>query len=185
VQRLATDRSDLAGDAAPLGFATQGAAPAAAPSAGVAPASQPLKLDELLVGSGEDAAWLDRLADDIKLLADGDRREAQVRLSPRALGDMGVRLELEGRAARVHFTVETAAAQGMIADNSSRLVQLVEANGLKLDGATVDLGSRRDDREGAPQPQPAPEFQRAPRASATLIEAVARTRVATAAERFA
>lgn len=160
----------------------------AAPEVALAAPIESRALEDLLIADAADGAWLDRLASDIRMLADGEHREAHLKLNPPSLGDMDIRLDLDGRNARVHFTVETAAAQTLIADGASRLATLVEANGLKLDGATVDLGQgRREEREPpADHAEPFHTQPRTPRAAPPeLARAVARTRIAAGYERYA
>ncbi len=144
-------------------------------------AATTVALDDLMVSSAPDSGWLDRLAGDIVTLGSGDSREARLRISPRSLGDMAIKLEMEGHRARVHFTVDTPQALTLMADGAPRLAALVEANGLKLDGATVDLNQRRD--ECAPPPPEPPRL--ATRARAEISRMLGRTRIATATERFA
>lgn len=165
--------------------------PAAAPPL-TAAAPQPVPsmavaLDELFVAAAPDSAWIDRLASDITLLASGESREAHLKINPRSLGEMSIKLEVEGRYAHVAFTVETPQALSLMTDGAPRLVQIVEANGLKLDGATVDLDQRRDGRAAPDQQQrEAPEQQRgSARARDEVARLVSRTRIVTAHERYA
>src|SRR3546814_20541240 len=59
--------------------------------------------------------------------------------------------------AKVHFTVETAAAQSLIGDATPRLQAMLENRGVKLEQASVDVGGRAD-REGQGRQQDAPPF---------------------------
>lgn len=156
------------------------AAPQPVPSMAVA-------LDDLFVAAAPDSAWVDRLASDITVLASGESREAHLKINPRSLGKMSIKLEIEGQRTRVAFTVETPQALSMMTDGAPRLVQIVEANGLKLDGATVDLDQRRDGRAAPDQQQrEAPEPQRASaRARDEVAHLVSHTRIITAHERYA
>lgn len=148
-------------------------------------------LEDLLVGNAVEDQWVDRLSNDVQALVSSDNREARLHLRPRDLGDLTIRLNIAEGQAKVHFTVETAAAQSMIADAVPRLQAMMENKGFRLDQASVDLGGQGANagRHGAGADHEgreanAPGFMS--KASPTVIAAVARavTRQ-TAFERYA
>ncbi|MBB4632817.1 flagellar hook-length control protein FliK [Sphingosinicella soli] len=143
-------------------------------------------LDDLFIGAAGDEAWVDQLAADVETLVRGDRREAQLHLKPRELGDLFIRLETNGNQARVHFTVETAAAQGFITDAAPRLHSMMETRGVRLEEASVDVGGGRQDRGEQPRETPAdPLFGSRPRSAASQAETLRTLVRQTAIERFA
>ena len=143
-------------------------------------------LDDLLIGNAVEDQWVDQLAADVQTLVNGDRREAQLHLKPRELGDLFIRLETNGNQAKVHFTVETAAAQSFIADAAPRLQSMMESRGVHLEGASVDVGSGRQDRGEQPRETPTePSFGGRLRGAASQAETVRAIVRQTAIERFA
>lgn len=158
-------------------------ASAAAPAPPVLDTAQ---LDDLLIGNAVEDQWVDRLAADVEALVSNDRREAHMVLRPRELGEMSIRLETNAGQAKVHFTVETAAAQGLITDAAPRLQAMLEDRGVRLEGASVDVGGRQDGGErgerGEP-PREAPSSTK-PR-SAAQPEIIRQSVRQTAIERYA
>lgn len=149
-------------------------------------ASNEALLDDLLIGNAVEDQWVDQLAADVQTLVNGDRREAQLHLKPRELGDLFIRLETNGNQAKVHFTVETAAAQGFIADAAPRLQSMMESRGVRLEEASVDVGSGRQDRGEQPREAPTePSFGGRLRGAASQAETVRAIVRQTAIERFA
>ncbi|WBX82388.1 flagellar hook-length control protein FliK [Sphingosinicella microcystinivorans] len=143
-------------------------------------------LDDLFVGNAVEDEWVDRLAADVETLVSGDRREARLHLKPRELGDLFIRLETNGSQAKVHFTVETAAAQGFIADAAPRLQSMMESRGVRLEEASVDVGGGRQDRGESPRETPFGQPLGArPRSAASQAETVRAIVRQTAIERFA
>lgn len=143
-------------------------------------------LDDLLIGNAVEDQWVDQLAADVQTLVNGDRREAQLHLKPRELGDLFIRLETNGNQAKVHFTVETAAAQSFIADAAPRLQSMMESRGVHLEEASVDVGSGRQDRGEQPRETPTePSFGGRPRGAASQAETLRAIVRQTAIERFA
>ncbi|BBE36067.1 flagellar hook-length control protein FliK [Sphingosinicella microcystinivorans] len=143
-------------------------------------------LDDLLIGNAVEDQWVDQLAADVETLVKGDHREARLHLKPRELGDLFIKLETTGNQAKVHFTVETAAAQGFISDAAPRLQSMMENRGVRLEETSVDVGSGRQDRGEQPRETP---FDRAfgtrPRGTASQAETVRAIVRQTAIERFA
>jgi flagellar hook-length control protein FliK len=143
-------------------------------------------LDDLLIGNAVADQWVDQLAADVETLVKGDHREARLHLKPRELGDLFIRLETNGNQAKVHFTVETAAAQGFIADAAPRLQSMMENRGVRLEEASVDVGGGRQDRGEQPREtafeQP---FSARPRGAASQAETIRAIVRQTAIERFA
>ncbi|MEA3538473.1 MAG: flagellar hook-length control protein FliK [Pseudomonadota bacterium] len=149
-------------------------------------ASNEALLNDLFVGNAVEDQWVDQLAADVQTLVNGDRREAQLHLKPRELGDLFIRLETNGNQAKVHFTVETAAAQGFLADAAPRLQSMMESRGVRLEEASVDVGSGRQDRGEQPREVPTePSFGGRPRGAASQAETVRAIVRQTAIERFA
>src|SRR3546814_11266583 len=111
-------------------------------------------MDDLLVGNAVEDQWVDRLSHDVQALIASDNREARLHLRPRELGDLSIKLEMQDGQAKVHFTVETAAAQSLIGDATPRLQAMLENRGVKLEQSSVDVGGGSD-REGQGRPQDA------------------------------
>ncbi|API60798.1 hypothetical protein BSL82_17180 [Tardibacter chloracetimidivorans] len=157
----------------------------AAPAPSVTPqqASHQQVMDDLLVGNAVEDQWVDRLSHDVQALIASDNREARLHLRPRELGDLSIKLEMQDGQAKVHFTVETAAAQSLIGDATPRLQAMLENRGVKLEQASVDVGGGSD-REGQGRQQDAPPFMAKAPPSA-LAAAVRRTARLTAFERYA
>src|SRR3546814_15572113 len=105
-------------------------------------------LEKLLIGNSVEDQWSDRLAHDVELLISSDNREARLHLRPRELGDLSIRLEMRDGQAKVHFTVETAAAQSFITDGTPRLQTMMENRGFKLEQASVDVGDNGGGKGG-------------------------------------
>lgn len=143
-------------------------------------------LDDLLIGNAVEDQWVDQLAADVETLVKGDHREARLHLKPRELGDLFIKLETNGNQAKVHFTVETAAAQGFIADAAPRLQSMMENRGVRLEEASVDVGGGRQDRGETPRET---AFERSPavrpRGGVSAAETVRAIVRQTAIERFA
>src|SRR3546814_17504086 len=117
--------------------------------------SSDLVMDDLLVGNAVEDQWVDRLSHDVQALIASDNREARLHLRPRELGDLSIKLEMQDGQAKVHFTVETAAAQSLIGDATPRLQAMLANRGVKLEHASVDVGGGSD-REGQGRQQDAP-----------------------------
>lgn len=98
-------------------------------------------IEDLMIGNSVEDQWVDRLAQDVETLVSSDNREARLHLRPRELGDLSIRLEMQDGKARVHFTVDTAAAQSLIADAAPRLQAMMENRGFRLEQSSVDVGS--------------------------------------------
>ena len=126
--------------------AASSAQPATAPTLSAsAPAPAPghqQVLEDLLVGHAVDEQWVDRLSRDVQALVASDNREARLHLRPRELGDLAIRLNIADGQAKVHFTVESAAAQALIAEAVPRLQSMMESKGFRLDQAAVDVGGQ-------------------------------------------
>src|SRR3546814_4321090 len=84
----------------------------------------------------------------VEMLISSDNREARLHLRPRELGDLSIRLEMRDGQAKVHFTVETAAAQSFITDATPRLQTMMENRGFKLEQASVDVGANGGGKGG-------------------------------------
>ena len=105
-----------------------------------------------------DNQWLDRLARDIARVRRGDE-PLRFRLHPQTLGHLQVELTQSDRGATVRLTVETEAARTILVDAQPRLVAEARAQGVRLAGTEVDLGSGPADpaiRAARPMPKPNP-----------------------------
>jgi len=169
----------------PLSARPQAASAAQGQTAGQIVSNEAV-LDDLLIGNAVEDQWVDQLAADIETLVKGDHREARLHLKPRELGDLFIRLETNGNQAKVHFTVETAAAQGFIADAAPRLQSMMENRGVRLEEASVDVGGGRQDRGEQPRETAfESSFGTRPRGAAPQAETLRAIVRQTAIERFA
>jgi flagellar hook-length control protein FliK len=87
-----------------------------------------------------DNQWLDRLARDIARAGASDE-PLRFRLHPQTLGHLQVELTQSERGATVRLTVETEAARNILVDAQPRLAAEARAQGVRLAGTEVDLGS--------------------------------------------
>lgn len=117
----------------------QQAPPAAAPAANAAPAVADLVVERQL-DLANDNQWLDRLARDIARAGASDE-PLRFRLHPQTLGHLQVELSQGERGTTVRLTVETEAARSMLVDAQPRLAAEARAQGVRLAGTEVDLGT--------------------------------------------
>ncbi len=122
-------------------IAPQPATPIAAPApaANAAPAIAELIVERQL-DLANDNQWLDRLARDIARSGAGDE-PLRFRLHPQTLGHLQVELSQSDRGATVRLTVETEAARNILIDAQPRLAAEARAQGVRLAGTEVDLGT--------------------------------------------
>jgi flagellar hook-length control protein FliK len=113
--------------------------PAAAPAPNAAPAVADLIIERQLDLAGDDR-WLDRLARDIARAGASDE-PLRFRLHPQTLGHLQVELSQSDRGANVRLTVETEAARSILVDAQPRLAAEARAQGVRLAGTEVDLGT--------------------------------------------
>ena len=143
-------------------------------------------LEDLLVGNSVEDQWVDRLSHDVQTLISSDNREARLHLRPRELGDLSIKVEMKDGQAKVHFTVETAAAQSFIADATPRLQTMMENRGFRLDQASVDVGGNGAGKGGTAghgQQDAQPFMAKAP--PSVLAAVASRVAKLTAFERYA
>ncbi len=145
-------------------------------------------LEDLLIGNSVEDQWVDRLSSDVQTLISSDNREARLHLRPRELGDLSIRLETNGGQVKVHFTVETAAAQSFIADAAPRLQSMMENRGVRLEQTSVDVGGNSNSNGkgnggGNDRQDAQPFISKAPRSALTAI--ASRVARLTAFERYA
>ena len=141
MQASSANAQPLSDSAPPVTATAMQAADALAHPATPAPGHQQV-LEDLLVGHAVDEQWVDRLSRDVQALVASDNREARLHLRPRELGDLAIRLNIADGQAKVHFTVESAAAQALIAEAVPRLQSMMESKGFRLDQAAVDVGGQ-------------------------------------------
>jgi flagellar hook-length control protein FliK len=156
-----------------------------APTAIPQPAAHQQVMDDLMIGNAVEDEWIDRLAQDVQALVSSDNREARLHLRPRELGDLSIKLEMHDGQTKVHFTVDNAAAQSLIADASPRLQAMLEDRGFRLSQSSVDVGGGSAGRGGGQggQSDGQPLMAKAPpSAVAAATRAAARQ---TAFERYA
>lgn len=83
-----------------------------------------------------------KMIDHIETLRDdANANETRIRLVPDALGGVDVAVRRSGDAVHVHFTADTEATRTLLAQAQPRLVELADARGVRIAGATVDVGT--------------------------------------------
>lgn len=155
--------------------AAQSAA-SAAPAPSAAPEIAELVVERQLDLVGDDQ-WLDRLARDIARTGAGDE-PLRFRLHPQTLGHLQVELAQGDRGATVRLTVETEAARSILIDAQPRLAAEARAQGVRLAGTEVDLGTAHQQggdarRNGEAQPQDVVRVVSAASSSSTSSEPAA------------
>lgn len=113
--------------------------PAAAPVQGAVPDVAQL-IAERQLDLANDSQWLDRLARDIARAGANDE-PLRFRLHPQTLGHLQVELTQSERGTAVRLTVETEAARNLLIDAQPRLAAEARAQGVRLAGTEVDLGT--------------------------------------------
>jgi flagellar hook-length control protein FliK len=159
--------------AAPL--AAQPAA-VAAPTPNAVPDVAELVIERQLDLAGDDQ-WLDRLARDIARAGAGDE-PLRFRLHPQTLGHLQVELSQSDRGANIRLTVETEAARNILLDAQPRLTAEARAQGVRLAGTEVDLGTASQQggdarRNGEAQPQDVVRVVRATQSASPSSEPAA------------
>jgi len=100
-------------------------------------------------------AGLQKMIDHIELLRDdADAHDTRIRLVPDALGAVDVAVRRQGDSLHVHFTAETAATRALLTEAQPRLVELADARGVRIAGASVDGGSGGSGQHAPPHRQP-------------------------------
>lgn len=99
---------------------------------------------------------LQRMIDRIETLRDDAyARDTRIRLVPDALGAVDVAVRRSGDALHVHFSAENAATRALIADAQPRLLELADARGVRIAGASVDSGASGGGQHARPRSQSA------------------------------
>lgn len=119
-------------------------APAAA-----APATMQL---ERLIDTARDAAWLDRLSQDIAASA-GAGDKMRFRMMPPHLGALDVSVERQAAGMSVSMTTHTTDARNLIADSRQQMVDSLKAQGVPL--VQLSLSTAGEDLE---RHRPPPNF---------------------------
>ena len=78
-----------------------------------------------------EAAVLRQINDGLRLMTDGGRTAAEIRLEPAELGKMSVRLEVEGARVRMFVTTENAGVRDLVAQGLDQLRRDLLAQGLQ------------------------------------------------------
>lgn len=94
------------------------------------------------------AEWMQAMIERIAEMPQADgKREAQIRLSPDALGTVDVRIEQRQDRLHVTMNAETAQARQLLSEAAPRLHELAEARGLKLSQTGIGGGESHDRRQ--------------------------------------
>jgi len=92
-------------------------------------------------GTFELAAWADRLADTVRLVATARDTEMRFRLTPEELGHIDVRVTIERDGVRAAIMTEHDTTRALLAGQRHLLEAALERSDLRLTGFSVDLGS--------------------------------------------
>ena len=92
-------------------------------------------------GTFELAAWADRLADTVRLVATARDTEMRFRLTPEELGHIDVRVSIERDGVRAAIMTEHDTTRALLAGQRHLLEAALERSDLRLTGFSVDLGS--------------------------------------------
>lgn len=128
-------------------------APTAAPAT-PAPMSTYASSTPTLPPGVEAPAVLRQIGDGLRLLTQGNRQTAEIRLDPVELGKVRVRMEIEGKDVRMYVTTENAAVRDVVAAGLDGLRRDMMAQGLQVQHVSVDVQAdargfgqhRHDDR---------------------------------------
>lgn len=82
-----------------------------------------------------------------------DAVDTSIRILPDALGAIDVSVRREGEVTHVHLAAEQAQTARLLAEAQSKLAELADARGLKLQTSAGGTGSGQPDPRGQPQPQ--------------------------------
>jgi hypothetical protein len=113
-------------------------APTAAPAT-PAPAPGYAPTNPTLPPGGEAPAVLRQIGDGLKLLTQGNRQTAEIRLDPVELGKVRVRMEIEGKDVRMYVTTENAGVRDVVAAGLDGLRRDLMAQGLQVQHVSVDV----------------------------------------------
>jgi hypothetical protein len=151
VQALVADAITSEPPAAP----DQPAAPLAQ-SVAAAPAQRTAQPDALQPQiDTTDPRWIDRMAQEIADLANGDGR-ARFRLNPETLGSMEITVRHTADGISVRFEVDNESTRALLAHTEQRLQAEARANGLRIADTQVDLAQQQNQRGGRERPAEQP-----------------------------
>lgn len=102
-----------------------------------------------------DPRWIDRMAQEIADLANGDGR-ARFRLNPETLGSMEITVRHTADGISVRFEVDNESTRALLAHTEQRLQAEARANGLRIADTQVDLAQQQNQRGGRERPAEQP-----------------------------
>ncbi len=112
--------------------------PTAAPAT-PAPAPSYVSTNPTLPPGVEAPAVLRQIGDGLRLLTQGNRQTAEIRLDPVELGKVRVRMEIEGKDVRMYVTTENAGVRDVVAAGLDGLRRDLMAQGLQVQHVSVDV----------------------------------------------
>ncbi|TFZ08341.1 flagellar hook-length control protein FliK [Ramlibacter humi] len=120
------------------------------------PADSPVKAEvhqAALPSHPLDAAFAGDIAAEVKLMADGGLKQAELRLNPAELGPVHIKLELQATTADVQFTAAHATTREGLSQALPQLRELLAGQGLQLGHAGVGAGTGQGSDSSAWQAQ--------------------------------
>jgi len=127
----------------------------AAPGSPAFAAAMELAADQINTPVRE-SQWADRIGERLVMLAGGQQRTAEIRLTPAELGPLRVQISIDDGATNVAFQAHHAITRDALEQALPRLRELLEENGMTLGDASVgeqDVnehgGEARDDAENS------------------------------------
>jgi flagellar hook-length control protein FliK len=102
-----------------------------------------------------DPRWIDRMAQEIADLANGDGR-ARFRLNPETLGSMEITVRHTADGISVRFEADNESTRALLAHTEQRLQAEARANGLRIADTQVDLAQQQNQRGGRERPAEQP-----------------------------
>jgi len=146
---------------APTGDPTAALASLQSPVAITAAPTSPAGLDTT------NDRWMQGMMDHIERVKDAaNAGDTRIRMSPDALGDVGVSIRSQGDTIHVHFTAVSAETRALLTDAQPRLAEIAGERGLTLGQSSVDAGAGQQ-----PRPQASASFSTGSPASAQVAEA--------------
>lgn len=132
----------------PEGLSSPAPVAASQPLAVTAPASATVTIP---VPMQQTEAFGEAMGLHLTRLASQGVQQAQVHVSPEALGPISVRLVMQGQQLQVDFQARSAQTADLIEQMMPRLVMSLEAQGIRLDDARVQVMSAADAQSFAQQ----------------------------------
>lgn len=147
--------TDAATPGSPVNAAAAASAPAVMPreiaaTAGPAPGATTLPATALPTSTLDPAELPLRLGERLRWLVDGGLQEARLRLHPRELGAIDIRVQVDAGTAKVWFTADHPAARAALETALPQLRERFASEGLALSSPTVS--SQSQGREAGGQP---------------------------------